>query len=479
MPTHAEHNGSDGKHIPSKKSNLLLKGGLTTSALIVTPYIGDALNLSATTVPEIMAALHGHGLGTGLAGGINSLLSTIPYVEETLSAGGIATTASSGIIGIGGILIGNYLDKKPHKEGSIPWGKVIKYAALTTSILIALPSILTGINVGLAYLASFAGASVAGSVMASLSGTIGSIGGMSMATAGAGIGSALTHLITCGGAALSVAGAIYLDKDNDTPTKSSINVEIKGNPTIKCGESCKIEFRISDENGKTVTPDDMNETYTKKLHVMLVDSSLNDYHHVHPEYDKTTGLFTLSFIPQIQGEYSAWSDFTLQKNDSHVILKNKIFSVHDYKIPPVIQHTNSVVTDNINIGIDTNPPLSAGKNSTLTLKVTNKSGSMVKLDPVMGAYAHLVGFSKDGESLIHCHPLNIDPNTNGDLQFHITPEKEGFTKFFLQLKIYDRETVVPFGQYIRPPNIQPSAKFTHRQTTSSYLTTENNLANIR
>lgn len=459
MQRHSEHNSSDGKHTPSKRSGMLLKGGLAASGLIVTPYVGDALNLSATTVPEIMIALHSHGLGTGIAGGINSLLNMIPYVGDTLSAGSIAATASSGIIGIGGILLGNYLNKKPHKSGDIPWGKVIKYAALTTSILIALPSILTGISVAISYLASFAGAEIASSVMAATSSSLGSIGGMSMAMAGAGLGSALTHLITCGGAALSVAGAIYLDKDNDTSVNSSMNVEIKGNPVIKRGEPCKIEFCISDGNGKTLTPEDMQETYTKKLHVMLVDSSLSDYHHIHPEYDKNTELFTLSFVPKVQGEYNVWQDFTLQKDDSNIILKSKINSARDYKIPPIIQHTNSVTTQNNNIDIDVNPPLNSGKDSTLTLKVTDKSGSMVKFEPIMGAYAHLVGFSKDGENFIHCHPINNNPT--GDLQFHITPEKGGYTKFFLQIKTDGNEVIVPFGQYI-----QPSAKFVQREVTS-------------
>ena len=484
---HIELHGNDENHTasnhpPSKNNDLLLKTGLAASGVIVTPYIGDALGISAATVPQIMALMHGHELGTagtGLAGGINSLLSNIPYAGETLAAGGITTAVTSGIIGIGGILIGNYLDKKPHKAGDIPWGKVIKYAALTTSILIALPSILTGISVGLGYLAAFAGAGAASSAIGALAGTVGSIGGVSMATAGAGIGSAFIHLVTCGGAALSVAGAIYLDSNTKLGTDHSANIEIKDHPPIKRAEPCKIEFSLTDENGKNLTPDDLKETYTKKLHVMVVDSSLNDYHHLHPQYDQTTGLFAVSFIPKVQGDYSAWCDFKLQKNDLHVVLKNKISAQNDYNISPVIQHTNTASNDNMSVDIDTNPPLSAGKSSTLNLKIRDKSGNAVKLEPIMGAYAHLVGFSKDGETLIHCHPLDA-PQNEGDLEFHIAPQKEGFTKFFLQVKTEGSEALIPFGQYIQPANIQPAnikipTKFTHRH----HLIIENNIANLR
>lgn len=456
MNIHAGHNGNEGGHIPSEKASLLLKGGMAASGLIVAPYAGDALGISKVTVPEIMAAMHGTGLGTGIAGGINSLLSQVPLVGETLSAGSMATTATSGIIGIGGILLGNYLDKKRHKDDGVNWGKIIKYSALTTSILIALPSILTGISVGLTYFAAFAGSGAISSALGAVAGVLGSIGGMSMATAGAGIGSAMTHLITCGGAALSVAGAIYLDNSAEVAA-NSVKVEIANNPNIKRGEPCKVELRIKDENGKLLTPDDLRETFTKKLHVMVVDNALNDYSHIHPEFDKNTGLFILSFTPKTQGEYNVWSDCTLEKSNIHIIQKNKISAERDLNIQPVIKHANSAAANGANIEVEATPPLAAGKDSVLSFMVTNNAGNPIKFEPVMGAYAHLVGFSKDGENFIHCHPENIESN-NGNLKFHVTPEKEGFSKFFLQIKTGGQETIIPFGQFIQPP-----AKFTQKQ----------------
>lgn len=455
MISHENHYAGGATHHSAEKAGLLLKGGLATSGIIIAPYAGDAIGISAKTVPEIMEVMHGHGLGSGIAGGINSLLSNIPYIGETLSSGSMATTAASGIIGIGGILLGNYLEKKHHKEGGIAWGKIIKYSALTTSILIALPSILTGLSVGLTYLASFAGAGVISNAIASATGVLGSIGGMNVAAAGAGIGSAMTHIITCGGAALSVAGAIYLDKATE-PTNDKPAIEITKKTPIKRGETCKIEFQITDSAGNPLAPEDLKETYTKKLHVMMVDNSLNDYHHLHPEFDKNSNKFSFSFVPKMQGEYNMWSDFTLQNDSSNSILRNKIESNSDYKIPAVIQHANFAFADGINVEITPTPPLTSGKNSNLQFNIT-KAGIPAKLEPVMGAYAHLVGFSKDGENFIHCHPLNPE-NNGGILQFHIEPQNEGFTKFFLQIKADGMETIIPFGQYIQPPD-----KFSQRE----------------
>lgn len=469
---HAAHAGEQetdaGSHKPSK-NGLLIAGGVATSALIVAPYIGDAIGISAATVPEIMQSLHQHGFGSGLAGAANNLLDMIPLVGSTLSSGGMIPAATSGIIGIGGMLLSNYLGKRHHKASDVKWAKAIKYAALTTSILIALPSILTGISVGLTYLAAFAGAGAIGSALSSLAAAIGSTGAMSMSTAGVGIGSALTHLITCGGAALSVAGSIYLDQSTEPAPEQKAKVEIIDKKLIERGKEFQVKIRISDENGRALTPDDLAETYTKKLHVMMVDSALIDYQHLHPEYNKDSGLFILNCTPKCHGEYSLWCDFKLKNNASHSVIKNKLASEQTHKMPTIIQHANSVTTDSGSVIIESDTPLSAGNISNIKIKVSNKSGEQVKFQPVMGAYAHLVGFSKDGENLIHCHPLNTEQNGNGELHFHVTPEKSGFTKFFLQIKTNDKESMIPFGQYI-----QPHAQFSERETTSQNFTNHKN-----
>jgi hypothetical protein len=456
MQTHEHH--SDGP--ATKKTGLPVKAGIAASGIIVTPYIADLVNPGAGIVEEITVALHGTGLGNGLAGGFNALLNSIPIVGETLAAGGVATAASSGIIGIGGVLLGNYIEKRQAASHSgqnkTNWGKIIKYAALTTSMLIALPSILTGLSVGLTYLASLGGVSMASSAATFLSGTLGSIGAMEVVTAGAGISSIFTHLLTCGGAALSMAGAMYLDSHshNETPNRS-VSVEMVNDGPVKAGKPYKLAFRISDETGKNLTDADLRETYTKKLHVMLVDSSLSDYHHIHPEYDKNIGLFTASFIPAAQGKYNVWNNFTLRENGLNAVLKNEIPAERDYAIPPVIQHTQSVGSGDINITIEAYPPLSAYKTSLLKIQIKNKLGNDLNLEQIMGAPAHLAGFSKDGEHSIHCHPVGSEPDTykrgsEKTLEFHVEPEREGFTKFFLQLKTGGKEIVIPFGQYVQP-----------------------------
>ncbi len=475
MQKHTDHNSineqghrNNSNHEHSNAHDYLLKSGLTTSGVIIAPYIGDALNLSSTTVPEIMHAFHGAGHGTGLAGSINSLLADFPVVGEAITAGSFTTAVSSGVIGIGGVLLGNYIEEKNNKnnENKIPWGKIIKYTALATSVIIALPSILTGISVGITYLSSFIGTEAMSSVIPALAGTLGSVGEMHIANAGAGIGSILSHIITCGGAALSVTGAIYADNrhkhtldktphKNNTQDQPKIKTEIIKNTTINKGEYCQILLQIKDDTGKILTAADLKETHGEKLHLLIIDKSLNDYHHIHPKYDEEKKSFIADFVPNSQKEYNVWSNFKLEKNGKHIVSKNEITAAFDRDILPLIQHTNLVENEKTKIEITVTPPLCAGIDSSLLIKVKNKSGNPIHLEQIMGAEAHLVGFSKDGENMIHCHPLENNQIANNDksnkkLEFHVNPQQEGFTKFFLQMKIDGKETTIPFGQYIRP-----------------------------
>ncbi|MEZ5691766.1 MAG: hypothetical protein R3D71_08905 [Rickettsiales bacterium] len=497
-PDHGQHSDTSDHHHDYKQHKhygALLKTGLVTSGVIITPYVGEALKLSGTSVNDIMHSFHSAGHGSGLAGLINGFMGNIPVVGETLAEGGIATAASSGIIGIGGVLLGNYLEKKEKEKDvddkKISWGKIIKYAALATSALIALPSILTGISVGISYIASFAGAEVAASVMSALSSSIGTIGEMHMASAASGLGSAFTHLITCGGAALSVTGAMYASEkaeqeitehanhnghiDLQNNIDKHVSTNLVSNPKIEIGKETELSFQLKDSNGRVLTGNDLKESFTEKLHVLIIDKSMKDFHHIHPVYDENTGLFTASFTPKSRNSYDVWADYTLIGSGQNIIAKNSIPSSVRYDVSPNIQHMLTAEKGDIEIELDANPPLSAGEDTTLKVSVKSKSGKAIKLDEILGAKAHLVGFNRNGESLVHSHPIDsYEASGATNLRFHVKPDMGGATKFFLQMKIDGKETVIPFGQYIRPEQ-----KIAERDNVrSNYNAGKNNLGGV-
>ncbi|NDC57199.1 MAG: hypothetical protein EBZ69_10435 [Alphaproteobacteria bacterium] len=82
--------------------------------------------------------------------------------------------------------------------------------------------------------------------------------------------------------------------------------------------------------------------------------------------------------------------------------------------------------------------------------VTKDGQPFTGLEPVMGAFAHVVGFTEDYNSVLHVHPMGKEPTNDAErggpkLEFHIEPEKAGFVKLFTQVRIGGKDIFAPFG----------------------------------
>ena len=100
--------------------------------------------------------------------------------------------------------------------------------------------------------------------------------------------------------------------------------------------------------------------------------------------------------------------------------------------------------------------LHAGQMQPLRVSVTTPNGQPVtRLEPVMAAFAHLVGFYDDGRTVVHLHPIGVevtDPNTRGgpELEFKFYPPKSGFIKLFCQVQVEGKSVFAPFGLTVGP-----------------------------
>jgi hypothetical protein len=198
---HSHHHGAE--HQTSRWLTRLALGGLvTTGVVIAAPYALPAMGIgSAAMAQESMWVLHNaaDAGGSGLAGFAGGLLSKLPLVGETLAAGGLYNALATGVVGIGGVLLGNYVAKREDGSKKIKWGNVIKTAALIASALIALPTVLTSLGYGIIFLSTLAGdVAVANSAIEIVGSTIGTTAGMDGAMFGAsGIAAAVPHFLTC------------------------------------------------------------------------------------------------------------------------------------------------------------------------------------------------------------------------------------------------------------------------------------------
>ena len=207
--------------------------------------------------------------------------------------------------------------------------------------------------------------------------------------------------------------------------------------------------------GKPLASSSLQTVHTQKFHLLVVDETLTDYQHLHPQPTANAGEYVASFTPKLPNRYWVWADVTpvgMQQQYIRTELTPAIKGVSQ-AIKPTLSNTASVNGLNFKLSFDALPQ--AGSMSMAMLAITDAKGQPFnQLQPVMGAFAHMVGFTADGQSVLHVHPQGEEPTSDAQrggptLSFHLEPEKSGFTKLFAQFRISNTDVFVPFGINIK------------------------------
>jgi hypothetical protein len=91
----------------------------------------------------------------------------------------------------------------------------------------------------------------------------------------------------------------------------------------------------------------------------------------------------------------------------------------------------------------------------LALTIVRPAGGVVPLEPVMGAFAHLVAFDEARSGFAHLHPMETDllqrpEATRPVLHFRLTIPRAGRYVIWAQVNLGGRETFVPFRIGVAP-----------------------------
>jgi len=468
---------------------------LVTGAIILAPYALPAVGVGdANSALSVFERVCGQSAdGTGLAGNINNALASVPVIGSGLASGGLWTAATTGTIGIGGYILGKHIESQSDEDDGINWGKVIRYGALATSALIALPALLTGINMGLSYIALAAsGAALMSLVADGLNDSIGTIGKTAAENSGLSGGMALLpHLLTCGASFFPAIGTVLMNEQSASknsppppspnpsfvarelqrreqsltipPTNvvsttqdkaSAIRADVVVDAPLRKGTPCHTNIVLRNSNtGKPLTEQELERIHTERIHMLVIDDQLKDYHHVHPQPTNQAGIYQVDFTPTSDHKYTAWLDITPTATQEQSYIKCDIPSA-----APIVDHLQSLQhndiaeVDGLHFSWKSPTPLTQGTATTVTIDVTDAQGKSIRdLEPIMGAYAHLVGFSADGTSLIHSHPIEDAQalqalKERGTLTFHLHPEQAGDHKLFLQVQRHGEVSCTSFSQ---------------------------------
>jgi hypothetical protein len=483
--THASHQEHDQGTAGSTSwlKPLAIGTALAAGAVILAPYVLPVVGIgNAALAEEAMVAMHGTGLGVGLAGSINSVVNAIPLIGGALAKGGLLAAAAGGIIGIGGVLLGQHMQKKEDGSQKISWGKVVTTAALLTSALIALPTVLTGISVGIVYMcAAFSGVALASSALGFLAKTLGAVGSMNVGAAGmTGAFAAIPHLLTCGASVIPAAltlgmmdskkpftervQPVPMPENNPDYSDGSIQVQVDAGGPLVAGKPARLRLHMKHTaTNLPVTADELAVVETKIIHLFVVDQSLKDYHHIHPTPTSVPGVYEVEFTPKTSNNYSAWSHFTManadRKPDEDKVhwIKNAIPGALKRNVPAYVAMNNEARPGELAFSWKAEPPLRKGVSSVVTVHVTDAMGNPISdLQPTIGAFAHMMGFSADGKSVVHSHPMGMEPTSDDQragptLRFHVEPDNSGPMQFYVQVMHKGRDVFASFGQQIQDP----------------------------
>jgi hypothetical protein len=243
--------------------------------------------------------------------------------------------------------------------------------------------------------------------------------------------------------------------------KSPVAMTIAADAPPVAGREARCGLTLRTATGKPIAPEDLLVAHTRKLHLLIVDPTLADYQHVHPE-PRGKGEWSFAFTPRLPGEYRVFADFTPTATGRGLYASSDISvgpgNIRDNASAarPTADLANTVVQrDGYRFSlVPGNAALRVGQPIDLALRIERSDGGPVTLEPVMGAFAHLVAFDATRSGFAHLHPMETDLTRQPDairptLNFKVTIPRPGRYVIWAQVNLVGRETFVPFWFEVR------------------------------
>ncbi|HEY8995758.1 MAG TPA: hypothetical protein VIM71_13905 [Lacunisphaera sp.] len=219
-----------------------------------------------------------------------------------------------------------------------------------------------------------------------------------------------------------------------------------------------VEFTLTlrTASGKPIGPADLMVAHTRKLHLLIVDPTLSDYQHVHPEPGRRNGEWTFTLTPARSGVYRVFADFT------PAATQRGLYAAADFTVPgsvaTVVNAGNTTWQERgFKFELVMPPELHARQPVDLKFLIESPGARKepVPLRPVMGAFAHLVAFDEARSGFAHLHPMETDlakpPDAlRPELNFKVTIPQPGRYVIWAQVDLGGTEVFVPFWVDVLP-----------------------------
>lgn len=232
--------------------------------------------------------------------------------------------------------------------------------------------------------------------------------------------------------------------------RSPVALQLRTAEPAAAGKPVAATVSLRTSGGKPVAPEDLLVTHTRRLHLLLVDPTLTDYQHVHPEPGRQRGEWTFEFVPRTAGTYRVFADFTPAATG------RGLYASVDLEVGGASGRAAIEAAPGYRFALAVAPqPARAGKPVDLKFGIVRDDGGDVALQPVMGAFAHLVAFDAARSGFAHLHPTEQDLTKAPDakrpeLNFKLTIPRAGRYVVWAQINLGGTERFVPFDLDVAP-----------------------------
>lgn len=238
--------------------------------------------------------------------------------------------------------------------------------------------------------------------------------------------------------------------------RSPVVLSLKSDLEPALNKPVNFTLTMRTASGKPIAPEDLLVAHTRKLHLLIVDPTLSDYQHIHPEPGRRAGEWTFTMAPERPGLYRVFADFTPAATG------RGLYASVDFSVPGKVATTTrspnrTWQAAGYNFALQMPDEVHARQPVDLRLRIESQGlvKQPVPLQPVMGAFAHLVALDENRSGFAHLHPNEIDLSKPPDalkpeLTFKVTIPQPGRYVIWAQVNIGGSEVFVPFWTEVLP-----------------------------
>lgn len=244
------------------------------------------------------------------------------------------------------------------------------------------------------------------------------------------------------------------------PGEPSIRMTSVASEPIEGGREIEVKVRMEKADKSPVLPADLLVMHTEPIHLLIEEPGLGDYHHEHPVPTTTPGEYAFSFTPAKTAPYRIWADIVPAATGVQELPFVDLPSAG--KAGPVADTDTRYKSAAggyrfvLSLAGGDHLPLKAGEARKMAIAIAHADGQpATNLEPVMNAFAHLVGFYSDYRTVVHLHPTGgdvLDPALRGGpaLGFIFYPPKAGFIRLYCQVMVGGQMLFAPFNINVVP-----------------------------